>query len=604
MRGMWMLHKRTLLRRLFISHLLLVIPVILFMGWYFSVSISDFYRDEIHQMLGNKARLFSMMIQPLLKKGEEEKIDRACETGGAQAQIRFTVILPDGRVVGDTERNPNEMDNHSSRPEIKTALNQHNEGASTRFSRTLETDMMYVAVPLQDDDGHMLAVVRASRSVSGINTTLRNIYNNITFVALLVLLFTAIVAYVVSTRINRPIDELKAGADRFAKGELSHRLKMSDVEEINLLGGAMNQMAAQLDERIHVITEQRNELQAVLASMAEAVIVVDNEGRITRMNKAAGKMLGINHKTVLNRSFPDAGVSQPLCDFLQEIFRTDWLLEREIVQGDEEPPLFLQAHGTIIRNEGAASQMPSRLGALIVMNDITKLKRLENIRRDFVSNVSHELKTPITAIKGFVETLKDGALQDPENAEGFLEIIGKHADRLNTIIEDLLNLSRIESDGDQREVERTDYSVRELTENAHMLCQAAATQKGIQIVVDCPRDLTTSLNARMIELALVNLMANAIKYTPERGLVALRAQEDEHTVSLSVSDTGLGIPKDSLPRLFERFYRVDKARSRDMGGTGLGLAIVKHIVMAHAGRVHVESKMGQGSVFTIVLPKG
>jgi two-component system phosphate regulon sensor histidine kinase PhoR len=287
-----------------------------------------------------------------------------------------------------------------------------------------------------------------------------------------------------------------------------------------------------------------------------------------------------------------------LQNFVKATLSGQELVEREIVLYADTDQI-LNGHGTALRDEEGR-----RMGGLIVLHDVTRLKKLENMRRDFVANVSHEIKTPITAIKGFTETLHDGAIKNPKDAVRFLKIIDRHVDRLEAIIEDLLSLSRIEGEEKNREIELKEGSIGEVLKAAQQICHAKSAEKNIRVLLNCDEGLAAKINAPLLEQAIVNLLDNAVKYTGEGGTIILEGHQEGNEVVINVIDQGCGIEKEHLPRIFERFYRADRARSRQMGGTGLGLAIVKHIIQAHRGRVSVESTPGNGSAFTITLPLG
>jgi len=356
-------------------------------------------------------------------------------------------------------------------------------------------------------------------------------------------------------------------------------------------------MAVELRGHIDTVMRQRNEIEAVLSSMVEGVIAVDMEEQVISMNDAAAKMFGLNSSEAQGRSIQEVVRNTALQQFVKNALSSQETVEKEIVLSSDGDR-FLNGHGTSLCDvEG------KQIGALIVLNDVTRLLRLEKIRREFVANVSHEIKTPITAIKGFVETLRDGAVENHEDAERFLEIIGKHVDRLEAIIEDLLSLSRIEQEAGREEVVLDEGRLKDVLETAIQVCEAGAMAKKIEIELSCAGKIVANLDPQLLEQAVVNLIDNAIKYSNDGGTVRVEASQRENETLISVRDQGCGIEKQHLPRLFERFYRVDKARSRQMGGTGLGLAIVKHIAQAHGGRVTVESIPGKGSIFTIHLPK-
>jgi two-component system phosphate regulon sensor histidine kinase PhoR len=358
----------------------------------------------------------------------------------------------------------------------------------------------------------------------------------------------------------------------------------------------MNNMAAQLNERLQTITRQRNELEGVLSSMIESVLVIDTDEKILRFNKAAGLFFEIDSQSAKGKHIQEVIRNNNLLRFIRRTLSKDHSIEKDIILQDEKDQ-FLQAHGTILRTETGEIA-----GALIVLHNITRLKRLENVRKDFVANVSHELKTPITAIQGSVETLRDGALENPKDADRFLDIILKHAERLNTIIEDLLSLSRIEQESEKQQIVLVTAPVRPVLENAITLCEMKSTEKSIRMELVCEPDMEAEINNALLEEAVINLIDNAIKYSEPGSRIRIKAVPRGEQVVITVQDWGSGIPREHLSRIFERFYRVDKARSRSLGGTGLGLAIVKHIVQAHKGNITVESTPAQGSTFAIHLP--
>jgi two-component system phosphate regulon sensor histidine kinase PhoR len=368
------------------------------------------------------------------------------------------------------------------------------------------------------------------------------------------------------------------------------------MEELAGLSETMNQMAGELQERINTITAQRNELEAVLSSMVEGVLAVDMEERIISMNDAAAEIFHCDPSEAEGRSIQEVVRHPDLQKFVGDALSSETPVEKDVVLYAAEEQI-LNGLGTALRDAQG-----KRGGALIVLNDVTQLRRLETIRRDFVANVSHEIKTPITAIKGFVETLRDGAAKNHKDAERFLEIIDKHVDRLEAIIEDLLSLSRIERQAEREEILLQEGAIKDVLQTAIQVCQVKAAPKHIRLDLSCEEGLTAKINPALLEQAVVNLLDNAIKYSDAESAVTVAATTQDHEVMIAVVDHGSGIEKRHLDRLFERFYRVDRARSRKLGGTGLGLAIVKHIIQAHGGRVSVESQPGKGSTFTLHLP--
>jgi len=583
-----------LLRHLFPSYLLITLISLIAVAWFASSSIRQFYFEQRALDLLARAHLLENQISQFYGSLEPRVIDALCKEIGVISATRITVILPSGRVIGDSNEDPAVMDNHASRPEIVTAL-EDGVGQSIRYSLTLQKRMMYVAIPLKSKQ-KIIAVIRASLPVTAIDQALEKINIKIILGGLLISLIAAGISLFVSRRISRPIEKLKKGADFFARGNLSHRMPGTDVVEIDSLIEALNQMAGQLEDRLNTIVRQKNELSAVLSSMAEGIIAVDMDERIISVNKAAARFFEDVPQNLLNRSIPEAIRNPVLQKFINRALSSKENLEEDITLYQKGERI-LYVHHTPLEN--AVGQ---RTGILVVMNDVTHLRKLENMRKDFAANVSHEIKTPLTAIKGFVETLRTGEDVDPKETQRFLSIIEKHVNRLTAIIEDLMKLSKIERQDEDSEIYLEESSVKSVILSAIQTCREKTVAKNITVDLVCPEDLKARFDSRLMAQALVNLLDNAINYSGEKSEIQISAGLKDQELRISVQDHGIGIPKEHLSRLFERFYRVDKARSRDLGGTGLGLAIVKHIAHAHGGRVTVDSIFGKGSTFSLQLP--
>lgn len=417
-------------------------------------------------------------------------------------------------------------------------------------------------------------------------------------------LFIALIAsgigFLVSRRISRPVENMKQSTERLARGDLTHRLSVPNSEELGGLAVAINRMAVQLDDRIKTIVRQRNELEAILSSMLEGVMAIDREERIISINQTATQMFNSATSELQGQSIQEVIRNPKLQRFVKKALSSEKPVEDDIVlyQNGER---ILHAHSAPLRDAGAKEDY---IGTLLVLNDVTKLRHLENIRRDFVANVSHEIKTPLTAIKGFVETIHHGAVENPGEVKRFLGIIEKHVNRLVAIIEDLMSLSRIEQGGEREEIKLKKGRIKDVVYAAIQVCQAKAEAKNIKVDSVCKKEITAKIDSTLLEQAIINLLDNAIKYSRKKSTVQIEAANAKSKVVVKIKDCGIGIAREHLSRLFERFYRVDKARSRKLGGTGLGLAIVKHIVKVHNGHVAVESTPGKGSTFTIYLPKG
>jgi len=585
---------RRLLWQLVPTYLLITLLSLVAVAWYASGILERAYLERVESDLGSMAHLIRPQVHDLLLAGNRPAIDDLCDELGRESATRITVILPSGKVVGDSEEDPAVMGNHADRPEIVEAL-QGREGVSKRHSPTLGKDMYYVAIPV-NQNGSPIGVLRVSMPIAAITQLLRGSYLRIFAWWAAIAVVAGSVILVVSRRISGPLEYMRSAVMRMSAGELDKRLPVPPSAELAELAEAVNDMAAELDRRIRAITDQRNQEAATLASMVEGVIAVDTEERIISINRAAEAMLGVERSSAEGKSIQEALRSSKVQELIKDALSSPEPVERELVlvDGGER---HLQARGGVLRD---SSQ--HRMGAVIVFNDITRLRRLENVRREFVANVSHELKTPLTAVKGAIETLLEGAYDSTEDAQRFLNLTARQVDRLNAIIEDLLLLSRIEEQTEGTVLSRVENRIGDVLDAAVETCGPKAREKGIEIRLDCDQQLSARINSDLVEHAVANLIDNAIKYSDPGGFINVDATAGGGQVFISVTDRGCGIERKHLPRIFERFYRVDKGRSRKLGGTGLGLSIVKHIAQAHGGRVSVESTPGQGSTFTIRLP--
>ncbi|HAK96148.1 MAG TPA: PAS domain-containing sensor histidine kinase [Planctomycetes bacterium] len=580
--------------KLFPSYLIVTLCALAAAVWFVAKATEKFLDDRTEVGLTQRGRIIERDITAGLRAGDHAGLDAFCKERGKDSGTRLTVILADGRVVADSDEDPAAMENHKDRREIAEAL-AGRPGRAVRRSTTMHRDMMYVALPLVRG-GAVDGVLRVSMPLALVTDALRPFLAHLCWGAVLIAAIAALVALWIAHRIAAPLEALRAGAERFAQGDLSSRLPHSGIAEIERVGAALNAMAAELDERLRTVVAQRNELDAIVASMAEGVIAVDNAERVISMNAAAACMLGVDGAAAARKTIQEAVRNPALQDAVARALAADEPVEAAIVvHGEGER--FLKAHGAVLHDAGGA-----RAGAVIVLNDVTRIARLENLRREFVANVSHELRTPITSIKGFVETLQAGAIRVPEEAERFLGIVAAQVERLDAIIGDLLLLSSLDEAEGPMKIPVESHTVREVLESAVQVCAVKAGEKRMGIVIECDPDLRGMFNAPLLEQAVVNLVDNAVKWSDASTRVVIAAREDGGEVVITVQDRGCGVSKEDVPRIFERFYRVDRARSRKLGGTGLGLSIVKHIAQVHGGRVMVDSELGSGSTFGIAVP--
>jgi len=587
------MRRTRLVWQLYPAQLFIAIAALLAVTWYTTGAVRSFQLRQTGAGLIARARLIEGETTALVTAGDLTALRAFCLAAGRNSATRITVVGPDGLVLADSEGNPDEMENHGARPEVAAAFAGRTDPA-IRYSSTSKTTLMYAAIPIVRG-GKIRAVLRTAIPVTEIDATLAAITGKIAWGGLAAALIVACLAWLIARRISRPLEAMRQGAENFALGDFSRRIGEEGAEELAALARAMNEMAAELDLRLRTIGSQHAQLQAVFGSMVEGVITVDGQGRLKEINRAGARLLGIDPDQAKGRDLVLAIRNTSLQRLIMDALAGEDPVEGEFVLTDERArEKFFQAHGV---------ELPGQ-GALLVINEVTSLRQLEKVRRDFVANVSHELKTPITSIEGFAETLQDGALEEAEEAKNFVAIILQQARRLHAIVEDLLSLSRIEQEEAHQQIPLQELPLAETIQAAVQACAGRAADKKTRLAVSCPENLKARLNPALFEQAIINLVDNAIKYSPEGREVAITAESGPDGVRVMVRDQGMGIAVEDQARIFERFYRVDKARSARMGGTGLGLAIVKHIIQAHHGRIRVESSPGQGSVFIIHLPPG
>lgn len=587
--------RRTLFWKIYPYYFIIIVISLFLTALYASNEIRKIYINEIAQTLEARARLVEEQLRRRWAELDIPAIDKICKELGKLTDTRITVVDSEGLVLGDSDEDPRLMGNHGKRPEIVQAYTGHR-GITTRFSNTLQKNLMYVALPILEN-GNIVGVVRTSLPVSAIEGTLDSFYTKVFIGGIIIILLAALFSIFMFQRLTRPIKELQQGAVQFAGGQLDTRLPITDTEEIAILAESMNHMAEQLDRRIHTIMEQRNEKETILSSMSEGVLALDTDENIVSLNRAAADLLQLKSDEAIGKSIHEIVRVADLHEFTDRVTESTETAEMEIIlPGSIER--FIQVHGTALNDSSG-----NRIGLVLVLNDITRLKKLENIRRDFVANVSHELKTPITAIIGSAETLLDNISDNAEDQRRFLKMIARHANRLNILVEDLLALTRLESESAGGDIKKSPVNIAKVIDGAVQACHEKITAKKIKMEISCGSDLIANINSFQLEQAIINLIDNAVKYSEPESDVTIEVTRSESEIIIAVKDHGSGIDARHLPRIFERFYRVDKARSREVGGTGLGLAIVKHVALAHGGHVNVDSIPGKGSTFRIHIPK-
>ncbi len=535
---------------------------------------------------------------PLVEKNDIQ-VQSLIQEIGAAVPFRLTVVRPNGEVVADSFESPREMDNHLDRPEITQAL-QGVVGKSFRFGKGTQEKRLYLAVPVVGPFDEIIGVVRSTPPSDQPTNDDPILSLQLLIWIMLIIGLVAFMSWKFSHRLSAPIESLRSYAQKISRGDFSSRVRFEeeDPREFHDLGRFMNKIAIDLLRQVDVMVKQSDIQKAILLSMKEGVIAIDSHERVTHLNRSAELLLDSKGRNLKGLALHEAIRNSDLNGLVHQVLQNGVRSKKELefVSGDkllqisaQVNPLFDQGH--------------SNAGVVIVLNDVTDLKEFERRRKEFVANVSHELKTPLTSIRGFAETLLRAKEGGPTHQE-FLKIIVNHAKRLDAIVDDLLMLSKIEKDEkDPIAIALSPEPLAQLIQDAVELCQTHAQEKRQTLSVQCAPDLLAHLNRTLFVQALVNLVHNAVKYSPEESTIEIFVTQKGSELILSVRDQGPGIPEEHQNRIFERFYRVDSGRSREVGGTGLGLAIVKHIVNIHHGSVGVKSTPGQGCEFWIGLTK-
>lgn len=576
---------RTLRGRLVLTYVGLFVAVLLMLGVYVTVQIRDLYIDRLTQQLAGQGQIIGAVVGPMIgHPGTQSEIDARIKHLGAGIEPRLTVIDAQGTVLGDSVADPHTMVNHADRPEVISALDI-GIGRTQRHSTTLDKDFLYVAIPVE---GH--AVVRAALALDDVNRTVADVKRNIMIITVLATLLVAVISTFLARRITRPLDILRYQARAVADGHLDATVEPAEMTEIGDLGRSFNMMTSQLRSMLTEIEASRDRMEAILAELGEGIVITTATGKVLQLNQAAARMFRTTVAHAEHHSLIEVSRDHELSELLLRALTTDATCTTTIGTGEEG--LVLEASAQKVGNSGDA------LG-LLVLRDITDVQRLERMRREFVANVSHDLRTPITSIKALIETLLTGAMHDPDAASDFLEHIDNETDRLVILVNELLELARLDAGAIALDLSLCDP--RDILESTLELVRLPATMKDLELRLEAPPTLLPlHVDRARIERVVQNLIQNAIKFSLPGGEIVVTARDTGDKLSISVSDTGSGIAAADLPRVFERFFMTDKARQSV--GTGLGLAIAKHIVQAHGGTIEAESTLGQGSTFTFFIP--
>lgn len=563
--------------------------------WFFMSSINrTSYEEMIETHLSENGSVISSSIEASGMDIQNDNIVEWFNKLDLPKDVRFTLIDSDGEVIFDNDNQTSLMENHLKRPEVEAAKKSNDTSQSfIRYSNTEEIDMMYVAKPIHAD-GEIVGYIRTATPLYTIDNAVKQMWWTLFVVFLFIFVASLISAALLAYSVTKPINKIMEVTNRLKHQDYSARINEKFTGELYDLAGSINVLASSLQKHVTEIEDQTSQLDSILSNLVTGVILVNHDGNVEMVNKAATELLGKSSDILVNNHYRANLMHLNIDRMIRQVVEEDEPRSREVS---------LYTPNEVILEVNVApyyGQSWEKRGVIIALHNITKLKHLEGVRRDFVANVSHELKTPVTSVRGFAETILQNEMPKETERE-FIQIIYDESDRLNTIISDLLNLSKIEKNDLQLNIEKIDL-VKLIHKTAKPLLKAFSDKNLTLNLPNKGRSIELFADKDRIAQILVNLLSNAVNYTPEGGMVSVKVREKKNRIVFSVKDTGIGIPQSSIDRLFERFYRVDTARARNEGGTGLGLAIVKHLVDLHGGTITVDSVENEYTEFTVNLP--
>jgi two-component system phosphate regulon sensor histidine kinase PhoR len=550
-------------------------------------------KDEIKKVMTDKIETELFAYAELIDLNSAQKMSDQLKQIARISNSRVTLVDAQGRVLADSEKDIAQMENHFSRPELQEARLK-GEGKSIRFSQSIGVDMLYVAIPMKSES-QITGYIRLARPLHDVQSMIEKVYQSVFLAMIIVAVIALIIALFFSYRLAAPILAMERFTERLRQGHPVGTIFLETSDETEKLANNINYLVEELQTQIRLANEEKSKLMTAFTSMTEGVLILNAEDKIEFVNQALSDILSeqygdINGKTLME-AFRDVELQKAFLKFKE---KHDTVIE-EIALGSSIEPVILSVSISSVHN------YPGEEKVMVVFHDVTRLKKLEKIRVDFVANVTHEIRTPLTAIIGYLETINAGAINNIDDVKRFIDISLKQAQRLNRLVEDLLVISKVELGEIKLNFE--EVSVRDIFVSAMPLLEAKAGLKKINIQNNLQENLPHIWADRdRLTQIMVNVLDNAVKFTPEDGSIFIDAGQKNNHVVVTIIDTGIGIPKEEVQRLGERFYRVDRSRSRDLGGTGLGLSIVKHLMIVHGGRMEIESQLGRGTKVSLFFP--
>jgi two-component system phosphate regulon sensor histidine kinase PhoR len=617
--------RRGLYRRLALSHFLVACTALLVVALWLPRGIEHYQVANLERQLVDEARLVRRAAEPLLITPRPDRIQAFTRQVGVDLGAHVTIVDRQGRVLGDSLYDPATLENHAARPEVRAALRLAPE-QTQRYGRSLGLTQLDVAVPVFAPASHLpLGVVQLSLALADVYRYVQGVRNTLLLSMLLAALAAIGLSLLLSRSLTQPLRLLRNAALGWSQGDLIRDVALSSPDEIGELAEAFDRMATRLKGTIAELARDRSQMRAVLNTMVDGLLVTDGAGQVRLLNPAAARLLGIATTSISGKTVLDLTLDAPLQSLVNEVLRTGapairerslrtpaervvavsavpigGAVDGELREEDDDPAAASPSPVPPLSSPPLPSPGAAPTGVVLVFHDLTAARRVERMRRDFVANASHELRTPLASMRVMVETLLNGAREDPEAAQHFLQILDRELQRMTALVNDLLELSRLDARVEAAPAQRV--ALAPLAAELEAGWQAVAGDRGLQLEVDVPEGLMILGEVQGMRQILNNLLDNALKYTPAGGQVSVLARREGEQIVLEVTDTGIGIPAADRDRIFERFYRVDRDRSRDMGGTGLGLSIVKHLVQSYGGSVVVESRLNRGSTFRVTLP--